>query len=126
MGPAMRVRVTSTLPDLERDLSEIPPRAATDLRVMLAKVARRGNQLAKESAVRTARRHGKHYPNAFTVTTAGLVAEYGPERGFPQGDMSFEWGSRNQPPHLDLNHSADIIGPVLEHEVLDVVDKLFW
>jgi hypothetical protein len=28
----------------------------------------------------------------------------------PQGGMSFEFGSRNQPPHLDLNRSADIIG----------------
>ena len=31
----------------------------------------------------------------------------------PQGDMSFERGSRNQPPHLDLNRSADVIGPQL-------------
>lgn len=130
----MRVRVTSTLDDLERDLSAIPAKAATGFARAVGKVGRRGKDLAKTSAKKTAGRHGKHYPNAFTVNTSSFfgfgggqfVAEYGPEAGYPQGGMSFEWGSRNQPPHLDLNHSADIAGPLLEHEVLDVVDRLFW
>jgi hypothetical protein len=30
-----------------------------------------------------------------------IEVETGPERGMKQGGMSFEFGSRNQPPHLD-------------------------
>jgi hypothetical protein len=32
----------------------------------------------------------------------------------PQGGMSFEYGSRNQPPHLDGLHALDTIGPRVE------------
>jgi hypothetical protein len=40
--------------------------------------------------------------------------------------MSFEYGSRNQPPHLDLNKSADLIGPQLAKDAGNLLDSLFW
>jgi hypothetical protein len=52
--------------------------------------------------------------------------EYGPDIARPQGGMSFEYGSRNQPPHLDLARSADLIGPSTVGEVGRMVDRLFW
>lgn len=97
--------------------------------------ARAGNLLAKDNAKRTAGRHGKHYPNAMSAETksaffgfgAGVYsAEYGPVVGRLQGSMSFEFGSRNQPPHFDLAKSADVIGPSLAQEVRQGLDRMFW
>src|SRR4051794_2734654 len=89
--------------------------------------ARLGNELAKGFARKSAGAHGKHYPNAFSVERTGLLQyEYGPDSAMPQGGMSFEFGSRNQPPHLDLAKSADIISPRLGEAVLNDVDDLFW
>lgn len=50
--------------------------------------------------------HGKHYPKSISSETKvalRIVVEVGPETGRPQGGMGpgFEFGSRNQPPHLD-------------------------
>lgn len=53
----------------------------------------------------TAGAHGIHYPSSIRYETRLLstsaVADIGPDAGMPQGGMSFEYGSRNQPPHLD-------------------------
>ena len=49
--------------------------------------------------------HGIHYPDAISAELVfdlgGVAVDIGPESGKPQGGMSFEHGSRNQPPHLD-------------------------
>lgn len=59
----------------------------------------------KSNARGTAGEHGKHYPDAITTEMkfAGfsIEVETGPETGLKQGGMSFEYGSQNQPPHLD-------------------------
>jgi hypothetical protein len=59
----------------------------------------------KHNAASTAGEHGKWYPDAITTEMKfaglGVEVETGPERGPKQGGMSFEFGSRNQPPHLD-------------------------
>lgn len=55
----------------------------------------------------TAGEHGVHYPDAITSEVhgglGGVSVEAGPENGPPQGGMGpgFEFGSQNQPPHLD-------------------------
>ena len=50
-------------------------------------------------------KHGIHYPDAISAELVfdlgGVAVDIGPESGKPQGGMSFEHGSRNQPPHLD-------------------------
>lgn len=49
--------------------------------------------------------HGIHYSDAISAELvfdlAGVAVDMGPETGKPQGGMSFERGSRNQPPHAD-------------------------
>lgn len=61
----------------------------------------------RENARASSGRHGKHYPKSITTeqVPAADVAEWtvGPESARPQGGMGpgFEYGSRNQPPHLD-------------------------
>lgn len=55
----------------------------------------------------TAGEHGKHYPDSITsepkFALTHIEVEAGPETALPQGGMGpgFEFGSMNQPPHLD-------------------------
>ena len=130
---SIRVNVRHTIGDLASDLAKIPPMARKDLRAKVNEGARAGNMLAKEYARISAGAHGRHYHRAFTWESTGAnlfgngySAEYGPQIDRPQGGMSFEYGSRNQKPHLDLNRSADIIGPSLAQEVRALPDNWFW
>jgi hypothetical protein len=74
---------------------------------------------AKESAGR----HGKHYPRAITSEQMPATGEawwqVGPESDRKQGDMSFEYGSRNQPPHLDMTREI----PGIEQAMFEALDK---
>lgn len=130
-----RVRVIHGIDDLASDMAAIPPRAAKDMRGIVRDGVRIGNVVAKDNAKRSAGEHGKHYHKAFSwemrPTFAGFGAiifsgEYGPDISKPQGEMSFEGGSRNQKPHLDLARSADVIGPAMAREVDDAVERWFW
>ena len=65
--------------------------------------------------------HGSLYPRTIGYDTydGGLTAEIGPDVAMPQGGMSFEYGSSNQPPHLDLNRAADDVARVFPKMVRD-------
>ena len=131
----MSIRVVrNTLDSLERDLKALPIVAVKDMKACVRKAGIAGNKVAKDHATFTARSHGKHYPNAFSVDhgaavaggAAAFTAAYGPDASRPQGGMSFERGSRRQPPHLDLKLSADLMGPVFARMVHDLPDGWFW
>ena len=123
----MRIEVRSHILDLKTDLESIPERAPADLSRAVRETAVEGNRLAAVFARKSAGRHGVHYPDAITVEQRGPYRyEYGPDSSMPQGGMEFEWGSRNQPAHLDLNRSADIIGPKLADRVDRALQGLFW
>ncbi|HET8614287.1 MAG TPA: hypothetical protein VFL94_02095 [Actinomycetales bacterium] len=125
------IKVSSHLDELAADMEKIATKAE---RVMLSttrEALKVGNMLAKDFARASSGRHGKLYPRSFsaelTFAGFGLIAgEYGPDAEMPQGGMSFEWGSRNQKPHLDLNRSADVIGGSFAREVGERIDGLFW
>lgn len=130
-----RVTVFHTIDRLFDDLKAMPAREAKEMTAVVRDGARIGNQLAKDHARRTAGKHGKHYPNSMSSELIGRFgystgtnysAEYGPVVGRRQGSMSFEHGSRNQPPHFDLARSADEISPALHREVRAALDRLFW
>lgn len=132
----MEVNVRHSIGDLAADLTKIPPAASRDLHGVVRDGLRVGNNLARDFARESAGKHGKHYPKAFTtemngtasgLTGGGLISgEYGPDPALPQGGMSFEYGSRNQKPHLDLARSADIIGPSFAGEVRRASEQWFW
>ena len=107
---------SSNIRDLATDFSSVPARATRAAGQAVERIAKAGNTLARAFARESAGKHGKHYHRAITAEKKhplGLTWAYGPDVAKPQGDMSFERGSRNQPPHLDLNRSADVIGPQL-------------
>ena len=124
----MATVIYSSIGDLERDLRtiavEFKPRMAVEVRG----VSMDGNKAAKRHAKRSAGRHGKHYSNAFSEEAhTPLLREWGPDAAMPQGGMSFERGSRNQPPHHDIAQAADLHGADdLQRRVRLVLDRLFW
>lgn len=123
----MVVHVAHTLDELESDLKKIARGAKADFARVTRANAQRGNRNAKNYARESAGQHGKHYHKAFTVERTGVTTyEYGPDSAMPQGGMSFEGGSRNQPPHNDLAKSADLLGPMFARDVSKVVGGLFW
>lgn len=128
----MSIRLHHDIDDLARDLRQIQRRSVTDMIGTVREGVRTGGTLARDNAKRTAGKHGKHYPNSITWDrkVGGAFgfyrAEYGPDPAKKQGGMSFEHGSRNQAPHLDLAKSADVIGPAFQGEVRRLPDNWFW
>ena len=123
-------RVTHSIDGLARDCRTIAVRARKDMTATVREGLKVGNTVARDNAKRTAGTHGKLYPRAFSVEMyAGgtlIAGEYGPDAAMPQGGMSFEGGSRNQPPHLDMAKSADLIGYPFAEAVGRLPDKWFW
>lgn len=124
----MTVHVRHTLGGLDRDMRDIPVTAARETAKLVRNNAKDGNRRAKAFAKVSAGKHGKHYHKAFTAEVGDdpFTWVYGPDDSKPQGDMSFEYGSRNQKPHLDLNRSADIVEWQMRLDVKDMLDRLFW
>lgn len=121
------IRVINHLDDLARDAQQSAGVPMRELPRVVERNTNEGRDRAKSNARRTARRHGKHYPKSITSERLSLLSwEYGPDSAMPQGGMSFEHGSRNQPPHLDMAKSADIVGPKLAEDVADVGRGMFW
>lgn len=113
---------SSGIRDLAADYGRVPLLATKRVDAAVSKVANRGNLIAKNFARESAGDTGKLYHLAFEAERERVgTFVYGPNAAMPQGGMSFEYGSRNSPPHLDLNRSADIIGPMLSREVRDAV-----
>lgn len=79
-------------------------------------------QLWRANARDTAGKHGRLYPRTIGYDRDGLTAEIGPDIRRPQGGMSFEYGSRNQPPHLDGNRAADDVFRVLPKMAADAAE----
>ena len=80
-----------------------------------------------EDATVKSGRHGKHYPKSITFETRSVgplhvEAEVGPDASMKQGGMSFEFGSRNQPPHLSGQKAAQGLEDRLEKRMNDWMD----
>lgn len=112
---------TREVKQLARDLQNAKMRVQTGARRELRKGAQSLERRWRSNARRSAGSHGKHYPDAITAEQVGPLAfEVGPESARPQGGMSFEYGSRNQPPHLDGNRAADVVFPRVARNMADV------
>ena len=75
-----------------------------------AAMGQAGSVFAREwakNAKMTSGAHGRHYPKSITsnlaLTVGSVAVDVGPDRERKQGGMGpgFEFGSKNQPPHLD-------------------------
>lgn len=72
----------------------------------------------RANAKATAGKHGKWYPSSIKAKPDGpLAVKVGPTPGMRQASMSFEFGSSNQPPHLDGQRALDATLPTLKAKV---------
>lgn len=128
------VRVTSSIGDLARDLFTMADEAPFELGRTVEADAKEGNRIARAFA---SQQHTMGtdidvpYHESFSAEPRGPHTwEYGPEDdGIPHGGSQatgYEFGSVNQPPHLDLARSVDIIGPQFAEDVLETAASLFW
>lgn len=113
------------------DLSQVGARSVPAMRgVMLAA----GEAFADEwqaNARETSGEHGKHYPDSISAELAfditGISVDVGPDKSKKQGSMGrgFEFGSVNQPPHLDGLRALDGMQVRAERMVDSAVGFLF-
>lgn len=92
--------------ELANDFEKAPAKVASTLYDTFAAAGKEFAEAWADNARGTAGAHGVHYPDSITSETKvafGILVETGPESGRKQGVMGrgFEFGSRNQPPHLD-------------------------
>lgn len=115
---------------LAADLSAVSRKMVVPMRSVFKES---GDLLAKEwanNARATSGTHGKHYPNSIdadlTFSLGNIEAEVGPNSGKPQGVMGrgFEFGSVNQPPHLDGLKAVDKLEPLVEKVIEAAVSDL--
>lgn len=116
---------------LGNDLSQVGFKAVPAMRGVLAEV---GTAFAEEwaaNARETAGSHGIHYPDSIdselVFDVGGISVDVGPNAGKRQGSMGegFEFGSRNQPPHLDGLRALDGIQARAERVVDSAIGHLF-
>ena len=124
----MSTRIYHSIDELERDMRTITTTFKPRMAEQVRETAKDGNSAGRRLARRSAGKHGKHYFKAFGVERlTPLSYEWGPDADMPQGDMSFERGSRNQPPHHDIAQAADLHGAGdLARRANRVLDRLFW
>ncbi len=136
---AVRVLVHGGVADLAADLAKIPPAAAKDMRATVRRGIAVGKSVARDNARRTSGTHGGppngHFVNAITSEmnsnggafgVSTYSGEWGPDAAKPQGNMEFEEGSRNQPPHRAIAKSGDTVIPAFRGEVSRLPGKWFW
>ena len=112
---------------LARDFGKI---SATATRTLIPVFKEAGDQLVKTwaaNARETSGVHGRHYPDSIDSEmqiSTDIVIEVGPNPAKPQGGMSFEYGSVNQPPHLDGQKAADVEIPRIDRRIDTVLAYL--
>lgn len=116
---------------LAGDLSQVGARTVPALRGVMRDL---GDALAKEwreNAIETSGEHGKHYPNSITSRLAlglsRIEVEAYADPAKRQGSMArgFEFGSRNQPPHLDGLRALTSVAPRADRVIASAMGFLF-
>lgn len=116
---------------LSADLSQIGFKTVPALRVSMLAVGEAFAEEWRRNAEETSGEHGKHYPDSidaelvFGVTS--VAVEAGPNTAKKQGGMGrgFEFGSENQPPHLDGLRALDGIQVRAERVIDATIGHLF-
>lgn len=119
---------TSELYALAEDLGAIAGQTFRTVRSVYVEAADDLRDKWRANAKETAGQHGRLYPLAITAEEhvgTRLDFEIGPESNKPQGRMSFEYGSVNQPPHLDGQRAADEMIPTIERRIVEAAEDLF-
>jgi hypothetical protein len=110
----------SELYALSRDLGKTGARSGLAMYGVFKEGGKDLESTWKRNARATSGEHGKHYPDSITTdmrVSTNIEVEVGPDPARPQGGMSFEFGSVNQPPHLDGQMAADEVVPRIDRRI---------
>lgn len=116
---------------LASDLAQVGPKAVPALRASMQGVGDAFALAWQGNARETAGAHGVHYPDSISaelaLTVSSVAVDVGPEAGKPQGSMGrgFEFGSRNQPAHLDGLRALDTMQAPAEQVIDSTIGRLF-
>lgn len=114
----MSISIESNGADVVAELGNIGRKATRRLATTIPEAAADLRDEWRANASETAGEHGKHYPKAIRFEMDGLLsAVVFPDPGMPQGGMSFEFGSANQPPHLDGQRAIDRMASIIERRI---------
>lgn len=113
---------TSELTALSRDLGKVSAGTAAAMYDVIAEGAKDLRDEWRANARATSGEHGKYYPDSITFDMRvgrSITAEIGPDPRLKQGSMGpgFEYGSVNQPPHLDGQRAADTVVPRIDRRI---------
>lgn len=98
---------------LANDMSQVGAKAIPVLRTTMAAAGQALSNEWRDNARETSGAHGVHYPDSIdselVFNLTGVSVDVGPNSAKPQGSMGrgFEFGSQNQPPHLDGLRAID-------------------
>lgn len=121
---------TSELDALAHDLGEVPGKVAKQAQAVVSRGALNVKNDWQERAKRSAGTHGRHYPYSIGYDLhyglSGTSAEVGPDSSKKQGSMGrgFEFGSINQPPHMDFLAAAQAEAPRFEKALADLLEDI--
>jgi hypothetical protein len=116
---------------LAGDLSRIGARTVPALRGVMAAGGTALENDWRDNARATSGDHGKYYPDSIdselVFDLGGVSVDVGPNSAKKQGGMGkgFEFGSENQPPHLDGVRALSGIEPRAEAMIDAAVGHLF-
>lgn len=121
----------SELYALANDLTQIGAKSVPAARAGIQDAGKTLEEQWRANAEATSGEHGKHYPNsidsemAFSVTS--VAVDVGPNSAKPQGSMGrgFEYGSVNQPPHLDGERALSAVERRVEALIDAALGRLF-
>lgn len=113
----------SEIYQLAGDLAEVGAKTIPALRSGMKAAGDGFAETWAANASATSGSHGVHYPSSIDAELVfdlgGVSVDVGPNAGKPQGGMGkgFEFGSRNQPPHLDGLRAMRFVEPRIERVV---------
>lgn len=116
---------------LAGDLTQIGARSVPVLRGVMGQAGEAFAQEWRGNAVATSGEHGKYYPDSIdselVFDIGGVSVDVGPNSGKKQGGMGkgFEFGSENQPPHLDGVRALDSMQDRTEAMIDATIGALF-
>lgn len=116
---------------LAADLTEVGAKSVPTLRGGMAEAGEMVERAWRNNAVQTSGEHGRHYPDSIdselVFSLTGVSVDIGPNSAMKQGSMGkgFEFGSVNQPPHLDGARALADNEHQVERLVAQALDPLF-
>lgn len=120
----------SEIYELAGDMSQVGAKAVPALRETMAQAGEAFADDWRDNARETSGAHGVHYPDSIdsdlVFDLGGVSVDVGPNAGKKQGSMGrgFEFGSQNQPPHLDGLRALDGIQQRVERQVDAMIGHL--